>query len=227
MFQDFSQLARYTSATPRGGGFFRNRDLSLPKLERNTRFVNTEKTSYTTTSNYFATTVFHPFQAELNYLEAILKHGDINSLHATQREGRQTVIAYLELFVKMDFFATSLSQNRIDLIPFSLIEFLVERTAGFTLAQSIFTQDADPLRSDALRNWSQEHGLDQDELALLVNPMRSSLKKAKEAKMSHCFTDLQSASMKRQKGLLNMHLFFPEVIDTEIFSYMPIFATSY
>jgi len=226
MFQDFSQLARYTSATPRGGGYFRNRDLSLPKLERNQKVIHTEKISYNTTSDFFATTPSHPFQAEMNYLEVILKYGDTSALDEKQRQSRQDIIAYLDLYLKMDFIATTTHDSN-NPVPFSLIEFLVERTAGFTLAQSIFTQDTDLNRSEALRNWSQEHGLDQEELALLINPLRSSLKKARKASMSHHFTGLRSASMKRRKGLLNMHLFFPEVIDTEIFSYRPIIVTSY
>ncbi len=161
MFHDFSQLARFTSATPRRGGFGRTRDLSLPNVEWNPFEFNTENTNSTFSSELIVTTT-----------TTVPETGDLFQ-----------------------------SQTKHDRPKFSLIEFLVERTAGFATAQTIFGTDSELINSEALRTWSFEHGIDQDELSFMVNQAGPIQVSQSETRMSLRFSNLQEASMKRQEGL--------------------------
>ena len=170
MFQDFSQLARFTSATPRRGGFSRARDLSLPKVDRNQFEFNTENTNSTFSSELIVTTTTSgPETGDLFFLASLLKHSDVSGLSSSQRNGRERAHAYLELYLQLGPIATTQSQNKYDRPKFSLIEFLVERTAGFATAQKIFGMDSELINSETLRAWSFEHGIDQDELSFLID----------------------------------------------------------
>lgn len=200
MFQDFNQLARFTSATPRKGGFNRVRDLSLPKVDRNHYGFNTDKTNTEFSTELIVTTT-GPATGDLHFMTSLFKYSDVSELSARQRKGRELVHAYLELYLQLGPFATFQSQTKDDYPKFSLIEFLVERTAGFTIAQSIFGMDTGSIDLDALRTWSFEHGIDQDELSFLFDQAGPIQAQHSEARMSRRFSNLQEASVKRQEGL--------------------------
>ena len=205
MFQDFSQLARFTSASPRKGGFGRVRNLSLPKVERND--FNTEKTNPTFTSELIVTTK-GPEKGDLYFLASLLKYSDVSDLSSSQHNGRKLVLSYLELFLQLGPIATHLTQTKTNHKKFSLIEFLVERTAGFATASSIFGTDSGSIDLDVLRTWSDEYGIDQDELAFLVDKAGPVQAPEQDARMSTRFSNLQKASLKRQEGLQIMNSHF-------------------
>ena len=207
MFQNFDQLARFTSSSPRKGGFGRVRNLSLPKVDRTEYEFNTDKTNPTFSSELIVTTK-GPETGDLYFLASLLKHNDGSDLNSDQQKGRKTVLAYLELYLQLGPIATFHTQTSFPHSKFSLIEFLVERTAGFTTARSIFGEDSRTIDLEALRSWGHEFGIEEDELSLLFHQRGPLQVSTQEAKMSSRFSDLQKASMKRQEELLMMNLHF-------------------